>query len=111
MQKALVEDPLCPPSAHGMLGRSLLLDGRAEEALVALQLCRGRLPAYLPCLQSIVVAAVESGQMAVAANAFADLRRYHPWWTTASSCRHWFVRHASEDERFWNAFGAMESLA
>ena len=111
LQKALAEDPLCPPSAHGMLGRSLLLDGRAEEALLALQLCRARLPAYLPCLQSIVVAAVEAGQMAVAADAFADLRRHHPWWTTASSCGHWFVRHASEDQRFWNAFGAIGGAA
>ena len=111
LRAALAQDTHCAPTVHAILGRSLALAGEQEAALAELQLCRSRVPAYLPCLLTIVLAAAETGQMAAAVNAYADLRHYHPWWTKETERGHWVVRLPEEDARFWQAFAQTEAFA
>lgn len=108
LQRALSLDSHCPPIAHCVLGRALLLDGKAEEALPELRWCTVHLPDYVPCLHSLVVAAAETGHMDEARAALREARRLQPHWVPRNHSGPWFFRLASDAERFLAAFRAAE---
>ena len=104
MGQALTLDPLGPPTAYALLGRALLLCGRPEEALRELRRCAARMPDYGPCYHSLVVAAVEAGQMREAEAALREVVRLRPDWVPRNHARHWFFRHPEDLRRFQAAF-------
>ena len=106
MGQALALDPLGPPTAYALLGRALLLCGQPEAALRELRRCAARMPDYGPCYHSLVVAAVEAGQMEEAETALREVMRLRPDWVPRNHARHWFFRHFADLARFQAAFEA-----
>lgn len=103
---ALSLDPFHPATWRAVLGRSLLLAGRPEEALVELQLCAARSPDYAPGLQMLVVAAAELGRMTDARQALLELLRLAPDLTQELMSQTWFFRDPAVPPRLLAAFGA-----
>lgn len=107
LRLALSLDPFYPPALRSTLGRALLLAGRPHEALVELRWCAERLPDYGIGLQTLVVAAVETGHMDEARRAVRELLRLSPTLTTRNISDRWFFRDPDIVERFRVAFRAV----
>jgi DNA-binding winged helix-turn-helix (wHTH) protein/tetratricopeptide (TPR) repeat protein len=99
-QDAIARDPLCPPTARGILGRALLLAGRVEEALPPLRWCALHLPDYAATYDTLVVAWDETGRMPEAREARRDLLRLRPDWVPQNHTGFWYFRRAEDLERF-----------
>jgi len=99
-------DQFHPATWRGVLGRSLLLSGRPEEALGELQFCAARSPDYAPGLQMLVVAAAEPGRMTDAQVALRELLRLAPDLTQERMSRTWFFRDPAVPPRLLAAFHA-----
>jgi predicted Zn-dependent protease len=63
LRLAISLDPFHPPFWRATLGRTLLLAGHPEEALVELRKCIVRAADYRHCHSSMVVACVETGRL------------------------------------------------
>ncbi len=114
VQRELSLDPHCPPTTRSLLGRALLLDGKPEDALPELRWCAARLPDYVPCYHSLIVAGVETGRMEEARAAVREAVRLQPHWVPRNNTGDWYFRRASDVERFAAAFrtaGWIESEA
>lgn len=101
---ALSLDPFHPATWRAVLGRSLLLSGRPEEALAELKFCAARSPDYAPGLQMLVVAAAELGRVADAQEALRELMRLSPDLTQESMSQTWFFRDPAVPPRLLAAF-------
>ena len=106
----LALDPGCWPATHGLLGRALLLVGKAEEALPPLRWCASHLPDYVPTYDSLLVAAVESGRTRDAITARTELARLRPGWVPRNHTGPWFFRRAMDLERFQAAYDQVAEL-
>jgi DNA-binding winged helix-turn-helix (wHTH) protein/tetratricopeptide (TPR) repeat protein len=106
VRRALALDPHCPPTTRSLLGRALLLTGDPEAALPELRWCAARLPDYVPCFQSIIVAAIETGRSDEAARACKEAARLQPHWLPKNQTGTWFFRYDRDAERFLSAFRA-----
>jgi tetratricopeptide (TPR) repeat protein len=101
-QRALAVE-ICPPYAYAILGRALLLAGRTAEAMVELNRCAARLPDYIPCHHTIVVAALELGCKDEALAAWREVMRLYPGWVPHNNSVSIFFRREADAERFINA--------
>jgi hypothetical protein len=110
LRESLAADVHCPPRIRAVLGRSLLLAGRPEEALRELRLCATQMPDFGPCHGSIVVAAIETGLFQEARVAFGEMRRLHPEWVASGKPFPWFLRRPEDIARFEQAFSVAERL-
>jgi DNA-binding winged helix-turn-helix (wHTH) protein/tetratricopeptide (TPR) repeat protein len=110
MQETLAFDPHCPPRTRAVLGRSLLLMDQPEDALRELRLCAAQMPDFAPCQGSIVVAAIETGQIEEARAALAQMRRLHPEWVAGGKPFPWFLRRPEDLSRFEKAFSVAKRL-
>ncbi|MBP0445816.1 winged helix-turn-helix domain-containing protein [Roseomonas sp. SSH11] len=104
LRQMIAWDPHCPPVVHAVLGRALLLRGQAEEALAELRLCAARLPDYELCLRTMVVAAMEAGQIDVAREALREVARLRPGWVNGTEPIFWFMRKPEDRNRHQKAF-------
>ena len=104
LRQMIAWDPHCPPVVHAVLGRALLLQGRAEEALAELRLCAARLPDYELCLRTMVVAAMETGRIEAAHEALREVIRLRPGWVNGSEPIFWFMRKPEDRDRHQKAF-------
>jgi tetratricopeptide (TPR) repeat protein len=107
----LALDPLRPPITHALLGRALLLAGKAEEALPPLRWCASHLPDYAPTYDSLMVAAVESGRLSEALAARSELLRLQPGWEPRNHTGLWFFRRPEDLDRFQAAHRRVAELA
>ncbi len=101
---ALSFDPHSRPATRAVLGRALLLAGQPDAALPELRWCAARLPDYVPCQHSLVVAAVETGRMAEARAALREVLRLQPDWVPRNHTGQWFFRRDVDLARFRAAF-------
>ena len=99
-------NPFHPPFWHATLGRALVLCGRHQEAFEALHRARADAPDYRPCHSSLVVAYVETGQMAAACDAATEFLRLRPGFTVQDYDGVFGFSEASDTERFLLAFRA-----
>ncbi|UFN50088.1 winged helix-turn-helix domain-containing protein [Roseomonas sp. OT10] len=99
-QAAIALDPLCPPTARGILGRALLLAGRVEESLPPLRWCALHLPDYAATYDTLVVAWAEAGRMPEALAARRELFRLRPDWMPRNHTGFWYFRRAEDLARF-----------
>jgi DNA-binding winged helix-turn-helix (wHTH) protein/tetratricopeptide (TPR) repeat protein len=106
VQRALSLDPHCPPTTRSLLGRALLMNGQPEAALPELRWCAARLPDYIPCFHSLIVAAVETGRLEEAQAALREAVRLQPHWVPSNHTGNWFFRRERDAERFMAAFRA-----
>jgi DNA-binding winged helix-turn-helix (wHTH) protein/tetratricopeptide (TPR) repeat protein len=106
MQQALALNPAGHPTIHAVLGRALLLAGRAEEALARCNRCVAQLPDYGPAYHSLVVAAIETGRIEEARAALRELVRLRPGWIPRNHTGDWFFRDERDAQRFLAAFRA-----
>ncbi|MGI4953274.1 MAG: winged helix-turn-helix domain-containing protein [Janthinobacterium lividum] len=104
LRQILTQDPLCPPTARAVLGRALLLAGHPDQALPELRWCASQLPDYAPCLNSLVVAAAETGRTAEARIALREVRRLESLWPPSTPNGRWLLRHDADRARFQAAF-------
>jgi DNA-binding winged helix-turn-helix (wHTH) protein/tetratricopeptide (TPR) repeat protein len=106
VRRALALDTHAPPTTRSLLGRALLLAGDPETALPELRWCAARLPDYVPCFHSIIVAAIETGRVDEAKHALREAIRLQPHWIPKNHTGTWFFRHETDAERFKTAFFA-----
>jgi hypothetical protein len=83
-----------------------LLSGDPESALPELRWCAARLPDYVPCFHSIIVAAIETGRVDEAKQGVREAIRLQPHWVPENHSGTWFFRHEVDAERFKAAFRA-----
>ncbi len=100
LRLAISLDPFHRPTLRALLGRALLLSGHAEEALAELRHAAARLPNYGPGLQTLIVAAAETGRMEEAGLALRQLLSLGPYKTTRGISDTWFFRDPLVVERF-----------
>lgn len=105
---AISLDPFHRPALRALLGRGLLLAGQLEEALAELRHAAARLPTYGPCLQYLIVAAVEAGQMDEARAALRQLRTLGPYAKPQDLIGTWFMRDRQVVDRFSAALHAVD---
>lgn len=110
-QGTIALDPLCPPTARGILGRALLLAGRGEEALPPLRWCALHLPDYAATYDTLVVAWAEAGRMSEALAARGELLRLRPDWTPRNHTGFWYFRRPEDLDRFQAAHRRVAELA
>jgi TolB-like protein len=103
---ALSLDPFHPPFWRATLGRALLLANRHHDALEALQAARLEAPDYRPCHSSLLVAYVETGQMAAAREAGNDFLRLRPGFTVQHYDGVFGFSRPEDTDRFLTAFKA-----
>ena len=103
---AMTLDPFHPPSWRTPLARALLIAGRPHEALTEVRYCAARLPDYTLCLQTLAVAAAETGYPDEARGAVRALLRVHPGLTVRSAREMLFFRDPVMIERFVAGFRA-----
>lgn len=101
---AITRNPHGSPFVRVVLGRALLLSGRAEEAVGELRRCAAQLPDYALCFRTLVVAAFEAGLVDDAREAFRQLHRLRPDWAEGTKPIYWFVRREADRERYQRAF-------
>lgn len=106
MQRALALNPAGHPTIHAVLGRALLLAGRAEEALPRFSRCVAQLPDYGPAYHSLVVAGIETGRIEEARAALREVIRLRPGWIPRNHTGDWFFRDERDAQRFLAAFRA-----
>ncbi|WP_376098172.1 winged helix-turn-helix domain-containing protein [Roseomonas sp. CCTCC AB2023176] len=106
LQQALALEPLRPASLRAVLGRTLVLAGRPEEALDELRWCAARLPDYAPCFHSLVVACAETGRLEEARTALREVERLYPGWVPRNFTGQWYFRRPGDAARFEAAFRA-----
>ena len=111
IRTALELDPFTIPSWRAAYGRSLVLTGRLEEAMVELRWCAARLPDYAPCFASMVVACCETGRLDEASAALREHRRIRPDWRPGNFDGSWFFHREQDAERFEQAFRAAANHA
>ncbi|MBP0495761.1 winged helix-turn-helix domain-containing protein [Pararoseomonas indoligenes] len=104
LRQMIAWDPHCPPVVHAVLGRALLLRGQPEEALAELRLCAARLPDYELCLRTMVVAAIEAGDIEEARKALREVARLRPGWVNGTDPIFWFMRKLEDRDRHQQAF-------
>jgi tetratricopeptide (TPR) repeat protein len=109
MQRILRFDSYALPTTRSVLGRALLMAGRPQEALPELRICAARLPDYLACHHSILMAAHETGQTDEACRAFENIQRLQPGWKPTESGGPWMFRNAADFERLQVAFDAAQA--
>lgn len=105
VRRALAQDPQCSPLTRAVLGRALLLAGRALEALPELQWCAGQLRHHHPTFDALVVAATEAGQPEIARDALSKLRQMP---TLVASGVRWLLCRPVDIGRYRRAFAIAE---
>ncbi|MFO0997763.1 MAG: tetratricopeptide repeat protein [Alphaproteobacteria bacterium] len=78
VEKAIALDPLYPPIFDMYQGRAYTLAGRFTEAIPHLQHCIGRAPDYWPCHAYLASSYAHMGNMDLAHQELAEMRRYYP---------------------------------
>jgi DNA-binding winged helix-turn-helix (wHTH) protein/tetratricopeptide (TPR) repeat protein len=106
VRQTLTLDPFCPPTTRAVLGRALLLAGDAAAALAELRWCAARLPDYAAGFHTLVVAAVETGELEEAEAALRTVFRLRPGWVPSNHSDSWVFRRECDLERFLSAFRA-----
>ncbi len=109
LRLAISLNPYHPPFWTAPLGRALLLAGQAGEALTELQRCAALAPDYRPCHSSLVVACIETGDLAGARAALRQVHRLWPGLARGNYDAAFEFRNQSDTDRFRAAFRAADA--
>ena len=104
LRYVIARDPHCSPVFHMMLGRALLMGGRAEEAVGEFRRCVALLPDYALCHRTMAVAAIEADLAESARDALHELVRLRPDWVQRPRSIYWFLRNGNDVRRYQTAF-------